>query len=144
MRYIDLCWTSRSWLFPQLPLGYDPVTPSRRVATPPCEPSVAGPSRSRASTGVQRSPERRPVQRRIKFFQFARKSSRSFENFFFLFHPVCKVQGAPARCGVRGESNQPPGSSQSFLHCRSCLRQGATGRKSRVVIENEVTVRWQI
>ena len=63
-------WTLRSRIFPQLPLAYDPVTPSRRVAPPPCEPSVAGPARSRAFTGVQRSPERRPVQR-IKLSQFA-------------------------------------------------------------------------
>jgi hypothetical protein len=52
-------WTSRSRLFPQLPLGYGPVTPSRRVAPPPCESSFASPARSRAFTGVQRSPKRR-------------------------------------------------------------------------------------
>jgi hypothetical protein len=56
---LDLCWISRSRLLPHLPLGYGPVTPSRRVAPPPCEPSVAGPARSRALTGVQRSPKRR-------------------------------------------------------------------------------------
>jgi hypothetical protein len=97
-------------LIPKLPLGYGPVTPSRRVPTPPCESSVAGPARSRASTGVQRSPaERRPVQR-IKFFQFARKSSRAFENFFCLFHPVssCKVRPQGAGCAASPTSPTPP------------------------------------
>ena len=64
---------------------------------PPCKSSVAGPARSRASTGVQRSSaERRPAQRIKFFFKFARKNSRLFENFFFFFVWVC----VPNNCRI--------------------------------------------
>jgi len=101
-----------------------PVTPSRRVTPPPCESIVAGPSRSRASTGVQRSPaERRPVQR-IKFFKFARKSSRAFENFFFFFfHPAARCKVRPQGAGCAASPTSPLAHPKaSFIVARAYVR----------------------
>jgi hypothetical protein len=99
------CWISRSSAHPKASFRLWPchAKPSssaaavrakrrRSSAVPivhrrPAPPSVAGPVKcisSSSSRGRVRDPSR--------------------TSFFFLFHPV---QGAPARCGVCGESNQP-------------------------------------
>jgi hypothetical protein len=113
-----------------------PVTPSRRVAPPPCEPSVASPAQPQASP-VQCGPERSPASSaapslvgpaRIKLSQFARE----FQNFFFsfLFHQATCPQGERERATSNDRRFGPARRNVHILD-RQCRRtRPSTSRPS--------------